>query len=143
MLNCKLPFARAFSLKSALIHTIGCLSEHHGSKLLSLFPESVNLFTKQLKAARDADIPIRYETLVSLARTLRGAGRAATEPMIKELLKYARNGLNDKYIIIKSASAQVDYNFSHLESFLKLFIGIRLKHRLSSWTNTNTLCLCF
>ncbi len=90
---------------------MGCLSEHHGSKLLSLFPESINLFLKCLKSARDTDISLRYECLLSLTRALKGAGKAATDSMIKEIQKYAKYGIYDKYIIIKSVSAQVTVAF--------------------------------
>lgn len=91
----------------SLLQSIGLLTEAHGSKLLSLFPESLGLALKALKGARDADIPLRHAALIALSRSITGAGRSTPEQSLKEILKYARSGLTDKYAIIKRASAGV------------------------------------
>lgn len=38
---------------------------------------------------------------------LKGAGKAATEPILKELAKHLRNGLVDKALVMRIACAQV------------------------------------
>ena len=38
---------------------------------------------------------------------LKGAGKAATEPILKELSKHLRNGLMDKALVMRIACAQV------------------------------------
>lgn len=41
---------------------------------------------------------------------LKGAGKAATEPILKELAKHLRNGLVDKALVMRIACAQVKKN---------------------------------
>ena len=93
--------------KLALIHTVGAMTFHHGSKLLSLFPETINLLVKILKGAKDVELSTRVECLKALTDAIKGAGKGVTELMLKDLLKFARYGLADKYPCIKIASARV------------------------------------
>ncbi|RKO82740.1 hypothetical protein BDK51DRAFT_8231, partial [Blyttiomyces helicus] len=50
---------------------------------------------------------LRYETLISLTRALKGAGKSSTDLMIKDFLKIAKSGLTDKMLLIRVASAEV------------------------------------
>ncbi|KAJ3277917.1 hypothetical protein HK104_002844, partial [Borealophlyctis nickersoniae] len=95
------------AVRIAAIHSVGVISETHGGKLLSLFPETASSFTKIMKNAKEAEIALRYETTMALTKALRGAGRGATEVMIKDFLKIAKNGLADKVPLIRTASAEL------------------------------------
>ncbi|KAJ3033026.1 hypothetical protein HDV00_006836 [Rhizophlyctis rosea] len=95
------------ALSRAAIHCVGVLSEAHGGKLLSLFPETASSFTKIINKAKEAEIPLRFETTVALTRALRGAGKGASEQMIKDFLKIGKAGLADKLPLIRSVSAEL------------------------------------
>ena len=94
-------------VKLALVHTIGCMTCHHGSKLLSLFPETINLLLKILKGVKDLDLSTRVETLKALTNSIKGAGKGVTDVMLKDLFKFAKYGLSDKYPCIKISAARV------------------------------------
>eukprot|EP00842_Homolaphlyctis_polyrhiza_P005067 jgi/Hompol1/5561/HPOL_004542-RA len=95
------------AVKLALIHTIGALTEEHGTKVMSLFAETTMLFIRTLKAARDADIPLRYETIRALTQALKGAGRGTSDTTLKDLVRIAKNGIADRLPIIKQASSEL------------------------------------
>lgn len=65
------------------------------------------LFTKTLRAAKEIDIPLRYETIKSLANAIRGAGRGCQEQTVKDLTRIAKTGMHEKYPLIRSVSANV------------------------------------
>lgn len=50
---------------------------------------------------------MRLESLNALTLLLRGAGKAAGDPTLKELHKFLKIGLVDKAQVIRVASAQV------------------------------------
>lgn len=50
---------------------------------------------------------MRLETINSLTMLFRGAGKAASDQVIKEVVKQLRVGLADKAMIIKVTSAEV------------------------------------
>ncbi|KAJ3020660.1 hypothetical protein HKX48_000454 [Thoreauomyces humboldtii] len=87
------------------IHCLGVLTEAHGGKLLSLFAETVTLLQKIYKNAKDAEV--RYECLVALERSLKGAGKGANDTMSKELVKLAKAGMVDKLPLIRGASIEL------------------------------------
>ncbi|KAI8913251.1 armadillo-type protein [Gorgonomyces haynaldii] len=95
------------SIKIACVHVVGCLTEKHGQKVLSLVPESCTIFLKFYKAAKEQDIPMRYETLKSLGLALRGASRGCSDQIAKDITKTVRYSITDKYPIIRSVSAEV------------------------------------
>ena len=95
------------AVKLAVIYTVGVLTETHGAKVMSLFPETASLYIKVLKNARDTEVPLRYETLKASARAVRGAGKAANDATIKDFYRYAKNGISDKLPIIKCVSAEL------------------------------------
>lgn len=41
---------------------------------------------------------------------LKGAGKAATEQVLKDLMKQLKNGLVDKALVMRIASAQVSFD---------------------------------
>lgn len=50
---------------------------------------------------------LRLETMTAFTLLLKGAGKAATEQILKDLMKQLRNGLVDKALVMRIASAQV------------------------------------
>ncbi|KAL1916261.1 uncharacterized protein VTP21DRAFT_5878 [Calcarisporiella thermophila] len=92
-------------IKLAAVHCIGVLTEDHGSKFLSLFGESAATF---LRILRTASVPLifRVETFNSLAMVLRGAGKAANDAILKDVIKVIKANLTDKALIIRVASAE-------------------------------------
>ena len=52
---------------------------------------------------------VRLEAIYTINRSLEGAGKGATESVVKDIMKQMRSGLNDKALIIKVASVQVIY----------------------------------
>ncbi|KAJ3252081.1 hypothetical protein HK103_001848 [Boothiomyces macroporosus] len=95
------------AIKIALIHCIGSVSLEHGSKVMSLFAETCSIFQKVLKYAKDADVNLRYETLIALGNAVRGAGRGANDATVKELVRLANKGISDKLPIIRKASCKL------------------------------------
>ncbi|KAI8923137.1 armadillo-type protein [Entophlyctis helioformis] len=95
------------AIKLALVHCLGVLTEAHGSKVMSLFGETASIYIKILKNARDTDVPIRFETLQAASRALTGAGKAANDSTIKDLARFAKNGISDKLPIIRQAAAEL------------------------------------
>lgn len=50
---------------------------------------------------------MKLETITAFALLLKGAGKAATDQILKDLMKQLRNGLVDKALVMRVASAQV------------------------------------
>ena len=50
---------------------------------------------------------LRLEAVNAFTLLLKGAGKAATEPVLKELTKHLKNGLVDKALVMRVACAQV------------------------------------
>lgn len=61
-------------------------------------------------------ILLRLETLTAFTLLLKGAGKAATEQILKDLMKQLRTGLVDKALVIRIASAQVSRLIFRLSS---------------------------
>ncbi|KAJ3163191.1 hypothetical protein HDU86_002360 [Geranomyces michiganensis] len=95
------------SIRLSTIHCVGVLTEAHGGKLLSLFPESLTQLMKHYKNAKESELPLRYECLIALERCLKGAGRGANEAMTKDLVKLAKLGITDKLPLIRAASLEL------------------------------------
>ncbi|KAJ3270628.1 hypothetical protein HDV01_007562 [Terramyces sp. JEL0728] len=95
------------AIKIALIYCTGSVSLEHGGKVMSLFAETCSIFQKVLRYAKDADVNLRYETIVALANSVKGAGRGANDVTIKELVKLANKGIADKLPIIRKASCKL------------------------------------
>jgi hypothetical protein len=93
--------------KLALVHTIGLMTFHHGSKLISLFPETINLLVKIIKGVKDSELTTRTQVLKAITISVKGAGKGVNEVMLKDLFKFAKYGLSDKYPCIKIAAARV------------------------------------
>ncbi|KAI8902903.1 armadillo-type protein [Globomyces pollinis-pini] len=94
-------------VKIAIIHCIGVLTEVHGAKAMSLMAETVSICQKVLKSAKDLDVPLRYEALKCLSRSIRGSGKPVNDLVVKELMKLAKYGLVDKLPIIRGVSAEL------------------------------------
>ncbi|KAI8819328.1 armadillo-type protein [Fimicolochytrium jonesii] len=95
------------SFRLAAITSLGILSEAHGGKLLSLFPETVSLLSRCLKNAKESELALRYESYVALGRSLKGAGRGANEQMSKDMIKIAKTGIADKLPLIRTAAVEI------------------------------------
>ncbi|KAI8907094.1 armadillo-type protein [Powellomyces hirtus] len=95
------------SIRLSAIHCVGVLTEAHGGKLLSLFPETVTQLMKHFKNAKESDLALRYECLVALERSLKGAGKGAIDTMTKDLVKLAKVGITDKLPLIRAASVEL------------------------------------
>ena len=52
---------------------------------------------------------VRLKAIYTINRSLEGAGKGTTEPIVKDIMKQMRSGLSDKALIIKVASVQVIY----------------------------------
>ncbi|KAJ3311971.1 hypothetical protein HDV04_003467 [Boothiomyces sp. JEL0838] len=119
------------AIKIALIHCIGSVSLEHGSKVMSLFAETCSIFQKVLKYAKDADVNLRYETLIALGNAVRGAGRGANDATVKELVRLANKGISDKLPIIRKASCketpQPDRPILTIEEMLSLLPSLFIK----------------
>ncbi|KAI9105684.1 armadillo-type protein [Phlyctochytrium arcticum] len=95
------------TVKIGAIYCLGFLTKTHGAKLLSLFPETIATLQKVYRNAKESDIPLRYECLVALTRSVIGAGRGASDIMIKDLVKVARSGYGDKAMVIRMQSFEL------------------------------------
>lgn len=91
--------------KIAAIVTIGNIMGVLGANVLSLFTESANIMLKIIKNSNNS-LLMRLESLNALTLLLRGAGKAAGDPTLKELHKFLKIGLVDKAQVIRVASAQ-------------------------------------
>lgn len=111
--------------KLALAHTIGLMTFHHGSKLISLFPETINLLVKILKGAKDSELTTRAEVLKAITISIKGAGKGVTEVMLRDLFKFAKYGLSDKYPCIKIAGARVSLKELTISCMMQ-FIGLQV-----------------
>ncbi|KAJ3175180.1 hypothetical protein HDU87_006415 [Geranomyces variabilis] len=95
------------TIRLSTIHCVGILTEAHGGKLLSLFPESLTQLMKHYKNAKESELALRYESLIALERCLKGAGKGANEAMTKDLVKLAKLGITDKLPLIRAASIEL------------------------------------
>lgn len=50
---------------------------------------------------------LKLETITAFTLLLKGAGKAATDQILKDLMKQLRYGLVDKALVVRIASAQV------------------------------------
>ncbi|KAI8980927.1 armadillo-type protein [Pilobolus umbonatus] len=89
----------------AAISTIGAVMGSSGGKILSLFADTATSFIKIIKSSSQP-LLLRLETITAFTYLLKGAGKAATEQTLKELMKHLKHGLVDKALIIRIASAQ-------------------------------------
>ncbi|CAI2166927.1 889_t:CDS:10 [Funneliformis geosporum] len=91
--------------KLAALHCIGIILKSLGDRMLSLFPETINICLKTIKNSSNALI-VRLEAIYTISKSLEGAGKGATESIIKDIMKQMKSGLGDKALIIKVASVQ-------------------------------------
>ncbi|KAG2213412.1 hypothetical protein INT47_009085 [Mucor saturninus] len=89
----------------AAISTTGAIMGTSGGKILSLFAETAMIFLKVIKSSSNP-LLLRLETVTAFTLLLKGAGKAATEQILKDLMKQLRNGLVDKALVMRIASAQ-------------------------------------
>ena len=52
---------------------------------------------------------MKMETVTAFTLLLKGAGKAATDQILKDLMKQLRYGLVDKALVMRVASAQVGF----------------------------------
>ncbi|KAI8814722.1 armadillo-type protein [Cladochytrium replicatum] len=95
------------AIRLAAIHCIGAITEAVGGKVLSLFGETTSALLKIIRSAKEAEIPLRFEALTALSRSLRGAGKGASETLIKDVVKQAKVSLTDKTCLIRSCGAEL------------------------------------
>ncbi|KAJ1551770.1 hypothetical protein HK096_000092 [Nowakowskiella sp. JEL0078] len=74
----------------AALCIIGSVMENHGPK-----------------RKNQRQIPVRCETMICITRVLRGAGQGGTELILKEIVKYAKQCLVDKVLLIRSVAAEL------------------------------------
>ncbi|KAI8808458.1 armadillo-type protein [Cladochytrium replicatum] len=95
------------AIRRAAIHCIGVVTEAVGGKVLSLFGETTSTLLKIIRSTKEAELPLRFETLTALARSLRGAGKGASDSLIKDVIKLAKASLTDKTCLIRSCGAEL------------------------------------
>ncbi|KAG1384801.1 hypothetical protein G6F60_002658 [Rhizopus arrhizus] len=123
--------------KLAAISTTGAIMGATGAKVLSLFAETAALFLKVIKNSSNT-LLLRLETVTAFTLLLKGAGKAATEQVLKDLMKQLRNGLVDKALVMRIASAQcLQSVIQHAtQSFTQLEIEALLQHCLKAFENS-------
>ncbi|KAI7871589.1 armadillo-type protein [Spinellus fusiger] len=89
----------------AAVSATGAIMGAVGGKLLSLFPETASILLKVIKTSSHPFI-LRLEAVMAFHLLLKGAGKASTEPILKDLTKQLKNGLMDKAHAMRVASAQ-------------------------------------
>ncbi|CEP08433.1 hypothetical protein [Parasitella parasitica] len=89
----------------AAIATTGAIMGTSGGKILSLFAETAMIFLKVIKTSSNP-LLMKLETITAFTLLLKGAGKAATDQILKDLTKQLRQGLVDKALVIRIASAQ-------------------------------------
>ncbi|CEG80418.1 hypothetical protein RMATCC62417_14760 [Rhizopus microsporus] len=123
--------------KIAAISTTGAIMGATGSKVLSLFAETATLFLKVIKNSNNPLI-LRLETIAAFTLLLKGAGKAATESILKDLMKQLRHGLVDKALVMRAASAQcLQSVIQHAtQSFTQVEIESLLQHCFKAFENS-------
>lgn len=96
---------KKYQFKQTAIHLLGSLELAGGDLVLSLFAESANIIVKIFKNA--TDLSLKNECLIALVKTIKGAGRGASDQTVKDLLKIAKTGLTDKILLIRSSCLEV------------------------------------
>ncbi|CAG8601056.1 5210_t:CDS:10, partial [Ambispora leptoticha] len=91
--------------KMAALHCIGHIMKSVGDKVLSLLPETVNICLKTIKNTANYLI-VRLEAISTITRALEGAGKGASEPVIKDITKCLKLSLTDKALIVRVASVE-------------------------------------
>lgn len=91
--------------KIAAITTTGAIMGSSGGQVLSLFAETAMIFLKIIKSS-SSPLLMKLETITAFTLLLKGAGKAATDQILKDLMKQLRNGLVDKALVMRVASAQ-------------------------------------
>ncbi|KAI8641511.1 armadillo-type protein [Parasitella parasitica] len=89
----------------AAIATTGAIMGASGGKVLSLFADTATIFLKLIKTSSNP-LLMKLETITAFTLLLKGAGKAATEQILKDLMKQLRHGLVDKALVLRIASAQ-------------------------------------
>ncbi|KAI8372010.1 armadillo-type protein [Choanephora cucurbitarum] len=89
----------------AAIATTGAIMGTSGGKILSLFAETATLFLKAIKSSSNP-LLLRLEAITAFTLLLRGAGKAATDQILRDLMKQLKNGLVDKALVMRIACAQ-------------------------------------
>ncbi|KAG1473645.1 hypothetical protein G6F56_000838 [Rhizopus delemar] len=118
----------------AAISTTGAVMGATGSRVLSLFAETAILFLKVIKNNSNT-LLLRIETVTAFTLLLKGAGKAATDQILKDLMKQLRNGLVDKALAMRVASAQcLQSVIQHAtQSFTQIEIETLLQHCLKAF----------
>ncbi|KAL7750645.1 hypothetical protein RI367_003987 [Sorochytrium milnesiophthora] len=86
------------------VTVLGLLSERFGARFLSLFPETVSLFSRLLKT--NIDLGAKVEILAALAAAIRGGGRGMTDALFKDVNKQLKSLLSDKHHGIREQAAK-------------------------------------
>ncbi|KAI7854364.1 armadillo-type protein [Circinella umbellata] len=117
--------------KIAAVSTTGAIMGATGSKVLSLFAETAAHLTKVIKTNNNP-LLLRLEAVNAFTLLLKGAGKAATEPILKELTKHLKHGLVDKALVMRVACAQCmqaviqhakqTFTQHDVENFLQIFL---------------------
>ncbi|CAJ0753037.1 4936_t:CDS:10 [Entrophospora sp. SA101] len=99
--------------KLAALHCIGVILKSLGDRILSLFPETINICLKTIKNTNNPLI-IRLEATYTITRSFEGASKAATEGLIKDIMKQLKASLNDKALIIRVAAIECMHTMAKL-----------------------------
>ncbi|OBZ89306.1 HEAT repeat-containing protein 5B, partial [Choanephora cucurbitarum] len=89
----------------AAIATTGAIMGTSGGKILSLFAETATLFLKAIKNSSNP-LLLRLEAITAFTLLLKGAGKAATDQILRDLMKQLKSGLVDKALVMRIACAQ-------------------------------------
>ncbi|KAI9318532.1 armadillo-type protein [Dichotomocladium elegans] len=108
----------------AAISTTGAIMGATGNRVLSLFAETASILNKVIKTNNNP-LLLRLEAVNAFTLLLKGAGKAATDQILKDLGKHLRNGLLDKALVMRVASAQharQTFTAHDVESMLQTFL---------------------
>jgi hypothetical protein len=94
-------------IKTALVHVAAELTAKHGLKVASLTLETASILLKVIRNAKDSEFCLRFEAYRGLTQVMKGAGKACSEVILKDILKQAKVGLSDRFYLAQAASIQV------------------------------------
>ncbi|KAI8967355.1 hypothetical protein BDF20DRAFT_900626 [Mycotypha africana] len=123
--------------KIAAIAAIGAIMGACGGKVLSLFAETATLLLKIVKNS-NSPLLMKLECFTTFALLLEGAGKAATEQTLKDLMKQLRAGLVDKALVLRIAAAQCLQAVlkNAMQSFTQHDVELLLQHCLKAFENS-------
>ncbi|THH16286.1 hypothetical protein EW146_g4324 [Bondarzewia mesenterica] len=116
--------------KIAALYCIGELMFVFGAQVMSFMTEIATLCLKTYKSS--SSITLRYHAVVALRKALVTARRAATDSVLRDIIKQMKSGLHDKSLPIRRAASDVltvmyslgdnDWTATEIESVVTLCV---------------------